>query len=76
MGRDAGITIETVRLFGHGAVAVALQTTRCRGDDAVHEIATEFTARSGLIYRILRSDSGVDHALATAGLNVADALPL
>ena len=72
----SGIELKTVRLFGRGDVAVAVQTARWHGDDAVHEVATEFGERDGRICRVVRHDDGVDRALAVAGLSMADELRL
>jgi ketosteroid isomerase-like protein len=68
----SGIRLETVRFFARGDVAVAVQAARWRGDDAVHEVATEFAERDGRICRVVRHDDGVERALAAAGLSVAD----
>ncbi len=72
----SGIQLETTRFFGRGDVAVAVQSARWRGDDAVHEVATEFAERGGRICRVVRHDDGVERALAAAGLSAADELPL
>jgi len=72
----SGIELETVRFFGRGDVAVAVQAARWRGDDAVHEVATEFAERDGRISRVVRHDDGLEGALAAVGLSAADELPL
>jgi hypothetical protein len=72
----SGIELGTVRFFGRGPVALAVQAARWRGDDAVHEVATEFAERGGRICRVVRHDDGVERALAAAGLSAADELPL
>ncbi|WP_103382096.1 nuclear transport factor 2 family protein [Pseudonocardia dioxanivorans] len=68
----SGISLSTVRFFGRGDVAVALQDARWIDDDSTRSVATEFTARDGRISRIVRHDDGLDAALAAAGLGEAD----
>jgi hypothetical protein len=72
----SGIDLQTVRFFGRGDVAVAAQAARWLGDDAVHEVVTEFAERGGRICRVVRHDDGLERALEAARLSSADELPL
>ena len=73
---SSGIELEAVRFFERDDVAVAVQKARWRGDDAVHEVATEFVEQGGRLCRVVRHDDGLEPALAAAGLGVADELSL
>lgn len=78
MGR-AGITLDTLRLFGRGDIVVveqrgvwrSMETGEPMGEQIV---ASCFTVRDGRVIRVARHDS-LDGALAEAGLEMSDEVP-